>query len=164
MLYCYNKWSVTLSEIFEKYGVIALGCAEKPSLYYLSENYVKIILPDNTVILKLLKSHMNLKMHPDDSNVFASNVIDKYKSWPNKLHSMCLTDFVSSYISKKADDLLIEPDEIKSYTVPVSNINDVKLNPNMIVWKNELGEMRKRSQPCVICFNKVCKLRSPEEH
>ena len=94
---------------------------------------MKIILPDNTVILKLLKSHMNLKMHPDDSNVFASNVIDKYKSRPNKLHSMCLTDFVSSYISKKADDLLIEPDEIKSYTVPVSNINDVKLNPNMIV-------------------------------
>ena len=44
---------------------------------------------------------------------------------------MCLADFASSYVSKKVDDLSIEPDEIKSCTVPVSNINDVKLNPNM---------------------------------
>ena len=58
---------------------------------------------------------------------------------------MCLADFASSYISKEANDLLIEADEIKSYTVPVSNINDVKLNSNIIVLKNELDEMRKRS-------------------
>ena len=58
---------------------------------------------------------------------------------------MCLADFASSYVSKKADDLPIEPDEIKSYIVPVSNINDVKINPNIIVLKNELGEMWKRS-------------------
>ena len=48
-------------------------------------------------------------------------------------------------ISKKADDLPIEPDKIKSYTVPVSNINGVKFNSNVIVLKNELGEMLKRS-------------------
>ena len=65
---------------------------------------------------------------------------------------MCLADFASSYVSKKVDDLSIALDEIKSYTVPVSNINDVKLNPNIIVLKNELGEMRKRSRPCVIRF------------
>ena len=58
---------------------------------------------------------------------------------------MCLADFASSYVSKKGDDLPIEPDEIKSYTVLVSNISDVKLNPYIIVLKNELGEMRKRS-------------------
>ena len=34
--------------------------------------------------------------------------------------------------------------------VPVSNINDVKLNLNTIVLKNELGETWKRSRPCVI--------------
>ena len=70
-------------------------------------------------------------MHPDDTNIFASNIIDKYENWPDNLHSMCLADFASSYVSKKVDDLSIEPDEIKSYTVPVSNINDVKVNPNM---------------------------------
>jgi hypothetical protein len=56
----------------------------------------------------------------------------------------------------------IEPDEIKSYTVPVSNIEDVAPNPNVIVLKNEMGEMRKRSRPCVIRFHKVSKLKSPE--
>ena len=76
---------------------------------------------------------------------------------------MCLADFASSYVSKKVDDLSIALDEIKSYTVPVSNINDVKLNPNIIVLKNELGEMRKCSRPCVICFHKVSKLKSPEK-
>ena len=35
---------------------------------------------------------------------------------------MCIADFALSYVSKKADDLPVEPDEIKSYTVPVSNL------------------------------------------
>ena len=66
------------------------------------------------------------KTHPDDTNVFASNIFGKYENRPNNLHSVCLADFASSCVSKNIDDLLIEPDEIKSYTVPVSNINDVK--------------------------------------
>ena len=49
---------------------------------------------------------------------------------------------------KKADYLPIEPDEIKSYTVPISNINDVKVNPNISVLKNEFGEMQKESTLC----------------
>ena len=77
---------------------------------------------------------------------------------------MCLADFASSYVSKKTEDLSIEPDEVKSYTVPLSSIDGVKLNPNIIVLKNELGEMRKHSRPCVIHFHKVSKLKSPEEH
>ena len=104
------------------------------------------------------------KIHPDDTNVFASNIIDKYENRPANLHSTCLADFASSYVSKKAEDLPIKSDEIKSYTVPVSSIDDVKLNPNKIVLKNELGEMRKQSRACVICFHKLSKLKSPEEH
>ena len=77
---------------------------------------------------------------------------------------MCLEDLTSSYVSKKAEDLPIEPDEIKSNTVPVSSIDDVKLNPNIIVLRNELGEMPTRSRPCVIRFHIVSKLKSPEEH
>ena len=58
----------------------------------------------------------------------------------------------------------IEPGKIKSYTVPVFNINVVKLNPNIIVLKNELVEMWKHIRPCIIRFYKVSKLKSPEEH
>ena len=57
---------------------------------------------------RMFKSLSTLeKMHPDDTNVFASNIIGKYKNQPNNLHSMCLADFASSYVSKKADDLAI---------------------------------------------------------
>ena len=116
--------------------------------------YVPTSLKKNKT--RMLKSLSTLeKMHPDDKNVFASNIFDKYENQPDNLHSVCLADFASSYISKKVDNLSIEPDEIKSCTVSVSNVNDVKLNPNIIVVKNEPGKMRKRSQPCVIRFHKV---------
>ena len=46
---------------------------------------------------RMLKSLSTLeKMHPDDTNVFASNVIDKYENRLDNLHSMCLADFESS--------------------------------------------------------------------
>ena len=84
---------------------------------------------------RMLKSLSVLeKMHPDDTNVFASNITDKYENQSDILHSMCLADFASSYVTKKTDDLPVESDEIKSYIVPVSNINDIKLNPNIIVF------------------------------
>ena len=67
---------------------------------------------------------------------------------------MCLEDLVSRYVCKKTDHLPAEPNEIKSCTVPLSNI-DVKLNPSIIVLKNELGECS---------FQQVSKLKSPEEN
>ena len=54
----------------------------------------------------MLKSQSVLeKMHPEDTNVFASNIIDKYENRPDDLHSLCLADFASDYISKKSDDV-----------------------------------------------------------
>ena len=46
-------------------------------------------------------------------------------------------------MSAKPEYLPIEPDEIKNCTAPVSNNYDAKLNPNIIVLKNGLGEMQK---------------------
>ena len=93
------------------------------------------------------------RMHPGDTNVFASNNFEKYKNQPDNLHSMCLADFASS-CHRKGDDLPIEPDEIKSYIVPVSNIDDVKCNLNIFL-ENELCEMQKLSRPCIIRFQSV---------
>ena len=47
---------------------------------------------------------------------------------------MRLADFASIYVSKMAGDVPVEPNEIKSYTFPVSNI-DVKPNLNIIDWE-----------------------------
>ena len=65
---------------------------------------------------------------------------------------MCLADFASSYVSKKVDYLPIEPDEIKSYTVAVFKINDVKLHRKINILKNELGEMQK-CEPLCLCMS-----------
>ena len=46
----------------------------------------------------------------------------------------------------------------------LSQIYINNINPNIIVLKNELGEMRKRSRTCVIRFHNLSKLKSPEEH
>ena len=45
------------------------------------------------------------KIHREDTNVFASNIIDKYENRPDDLHSLCLADFASNYVSKKSDDV-----------------------------------------------------------
>ena len=64
------------------------------------------------------------------------------QNWSDKTHSMCLADFTFSYVSRKADDVPIGPDEIKSYTVTVSNIDGSKLNPKLIVLKMDFMKCR----------------------
>ena len=58
----------------------------------------------------------------------------------------------------------VDSDDIKSYTVPVSNIDDIEPNLNIIGLKNKHGEMREHNRPCVIRFHKVSELKNPEEH
>ena len=101
------------------------------------------------------------KMHPDDEMEFAYNTNCKFENGPDNLDLMCLTDFECRYDIKKAVDLPIKPDETKSYTVLVSNIDDVKLNPNIIVLKNELVEIQKRSLPCVYLFPESVQTKYP---
>ena len=70
--------------------------------------YVPTVLKKNRNIM--LKSFSIFeKIHPDDTNVFASNIIDKYENRPDNLYSICLAYFAFSYVSKKTDDLPIEP-------------------------------------------------------
>ena len=64
-----------------------------------STHYVPTSLRRNRT--RMLKSLSTLeKMYPDDTNVFAANIIDKYKNRPDNLHSMCLAHFASSYVSR----------------------------------------------------------------
>ena len=49
----------------------------------------------------MLKSLSTLgKIHPDDANVFASNIVEKYENQPDNPHLMCLADVASSYQQK----------------------------------------------------------------
>ena len=65
-------------------------------------------------------------MHPDDTNVGASSIIDKYEYEKQRgLHSLCLADFASRYVSKKASDMPVESDDIKNCSITVTSISDV---------------------------------------
>ena len=42
------------------------------------------------------------KMNPDDTNIYALNILDKYANRPNELEYMCLADFATNYVHHKA--------------------------------------------------------------
>ena len=94
-------------------------------------------------------------MDPEDTIVYATNIIEKYTNRPDDLEQLCYTDFGTNYINKKADEVPVEYGDIKSYTMPVSGIDEVLDSSNVIVLKKELGKMRKRTQPCVMLYHKV---------
>lgn len=100
------------------------------------------------------------KMHPENTNVLAPNIIDKYENQPVDLHSFRLTDFASNYVSKKLGDIPVKQDEKKSYKIPVSNVDEIERNLNVIVQKNKHGKIGKRNRPCVICFHNALKLEN----
>ena len=86
----------------------------------------------------MLKAQSILEtMNPDDTDVYASSVLDKYENRPDELEQLCLADFATNYVHKKAD-VQVEPEDIKSYTIPVSGIDDddLQCSPHIVVLKN----------------------------
>ena len=77
---------------------------------------------------------------------------------------MYLPSCASIYANRKKDDAQIELMKSKGTLFPVSYFLNLKINPNIIVLKNELREIWKRSQPCIVDFGKVSKLKSREKH
>lgn len=107
---------------------------------YLWDTQILMSCMSLLVLKRIQLEYWNLRH--DDTNVFACYIIGKYKNWSDKTHSMCLADFTFSYVSRKADDVPIGPNEIKSYTVTVSNIDGSKLNPKVIVLKMDFMKCR----------------------
>ena len=63
-------------------------------------------------------------MDPDETNVAASNIIDKFENRPSNLHFMYLADFTSSYV--KGSKLT----KIKPF------FHEISPQCTMYVWKN----------------------------
>ena len=101
-------------------------------------------------------------MDPDDPDIYSAGIVEKWINRPNILHDLCYADFAANYVNlgSKQD---LEDDDIENYTTPVSNINDLETgNEKTIKLKNELGKMRKITQPIVIRYHKVSLLKDPE--
>ena len=58
---------------------------------------------------RMLKPQSVLEtMHPDDTSVYALNVLGKYEKRPDELEQLCLADFACNYVSKKVIDVQVE--------------------------------------------------------
>ena len=104
------------------------------------------------------------QMQPDDTNVFATNMIDKYTNRPNHLENMCYADFATSYDYTKTKDTTKESEDIDSYLNPVSHILEVEPSKTKITLKNKLGDMRLRSRSSVMRYHKVTKTSDSEQY
>ena len=114
---------------------------------------------------RMLKSQSALEMmHPDDTNIYTTNMLEKYACRPDDLEEMCYADFATNYISTKAEDMKIDSEDIRNYTTSVSTIEDVEPTSNVITLKDELGKMRKRTRPSVMRYHKVTKLKDSEQY
>ena len=116
-------------------------------------------------ITRVLKPLQQLEqMDPDDEDVFAINMLDRYANRPETLEEICYASFASNYKHKSIENTKIDDDDkLESvYSTAVSGYVDVPEDGSIIKLKNDMGFMRKRSRPCVIRWHSVSKDKSPE--
>ena len=144
------------------------------SLPMRSSNIAVIFIPtgyeqQRTRLLKPL-AILN-KLDPDDTNIFCTNFLDRYANRPNELETMCYADFATNYKPTNADKEL-EEDDIEKYTESITGIetsidlckDPIKNRGKTIVLKNNFGQMRKRTFPCVMRYHKGSRLRDSEHY
>ena len=83
-------------------------------------------------------------MDPNNTNIFATNMIEKYVDHPDNLEDICYADFVTSYMSKNVEEALDEED-IQSHTNPAFvDEEELHIDSKFITLKNGLGKMKKK--------------------
>ena len=109
-------------------------------------------------------------MDPDDTDIYCTNFLERYANRPDELENCCYADFATNY-KPASEDKEVEPDDVNNYTKPVTSIEldppsdiPVKKKKNDIVLKNNFGEMKKRTFPCVMRYHKGSKLKNPEHY
>ena len=86
------------------------------------------------------------KMHPDDDDVFATSLLDRYVARPNDLNDMCLAMFAVTYDVVSSHTQQDDEDTV-SCPVRRQRNNEIKLH-------NGLGYMRKRKRQSILCVKR----------
>ena len=115
--------------------------------------------PKNERIAVLKNKNMLSNLHDDDTNVFCTNLIDRYQHRPQTLHSMCLAEFAATYVTNyhtddDDDDVCDVLPETEHDTV---HSGDIKLTGGY-------GTMKKRQRKAVIRFKKYNKETEPSKY
>ena len=111
------------------------------------------VLKPQSVLDKMMKDN------PEDTNIFASNIFDKYAARPDHLDHLCLADFVSNY---KYCGTIKDHDPEQQFFQPVKDYEVLIEQGKLINLKNDLGKMRLRSKPCVLRWYHVSQDKSSE--
>ena len=87
------------------------------------------VLKSPTVLQRMLKNN------PDDLNIFAANIFDKYAARPDHLEDLCLADFVSTYKHFRSG----EPDPEQQFFQLVTDYAELLKQGQVIQLKMTLG-------------------------
>jgi hypothetical protein len=113
--------------------------------------------PKNERIAVLKKKDMLNNLHDDDTNIFCTNLIDRYQHRPQPLNSMCLAEFAATYVTNyRADD-----DDVCD-ALPETEHDTV--HSNEIKLTGGYGTMKKRQRKAVIRFKKYNKETEPSKY
>ena len=115
--------------------------------------------------VRMIKHHSILDtLHPDDPDVYAPNLLDKYEHRPDKLENMCYADFAAAYVTDHKKSL--DSEDIMNYTT--NNVAEIEENLNekciTITLKDRFGKMKKRSKACIIRFRPISKDKNSEQY
>ena len=99
-------------------------------------------------------------MDPEDNNIYAYNIIDRYENHPDNSDDKYLADFTASYIFEKADINYEQKDE-KSYIKPVAEIH--KEEDLEIVITKSLKNVGKSEEKNSNNYNKISQYQRVEE-
>ena len=116
-------------------------------------------------IIRILKSPKVLEtMHPDDPDIYAPNLLDKYKSRPDSVEDMCYATFAATF--KSCNATIDDPEDIANYTSTETSGYNEELNTKVkiINLKNDLGKMKQRDKECVIRWHNITEKKDSEGH
>ena len=137
-------------------GKRAFGCPESVMrilLMWLMKKSRKVVtvnceMKENRVSLPKTQEQLS-KMDDDETNVFATSVIDRYSARPNDLKEMCLASFAVNY------DVLLAIDDchLNDDTERLSNDstqNSTQIFSTKIQLHKGLGTMRKHKKEAIL--------------
>ena len=137
-------------------GKRAFGCLESVMrilLMWLMKKSRKVVrvnseMKENRVSLPKTPQQLS-KMDNDDTNVFATSIIDRYAARPNDLKQMCLASFAVNYDVFIATDDFNLNDDMHKFTNDAIQ-NSTQNYSKKIQLHRGLGTMRKHKEEAIL--------------
>ena len=152
-----TKREVSLAEAVKRTLSLPLRSSNIDVIYIqtgLKENHTRMLKEQSVIDM----------MDPDDTNVYKTNLLEKYANRPDSLETMCYADFATSYLPDGMIETQVESEDITNYTTAVNATEDVESASKSISLKNKMGKMKLRSRPCVMRYHKISKSLDPEQY